>query len=322
MKKPLYRLSAVLLCCVLLCTAVMAAACSIRVTIEDETGTAVPDLSVELCQVTSFDGESHHLTEAFSQAGLSAEELAREGTAEQAETLYQYLLARELEGRILLTNAEGTADFAQLQQGVYLVFERGGQVLAFRPYLICLPAESEGELYYHIASAPKVIDPDSRSIMVMKLWDDDEDAAGLRPDHVQITLLRSGTAIRTVVLNEACSWQHTFSMLPGDGDYWVEETPVRHYAVTCEEVVEGFVLTNTYDPSDGPDVPQKPKPPKPPQEPEPPREPEPPETSEVPQEPSLPQTGFQMWPVYVLMLLGTTLVIWGLAEVCFAKEDT
>ena len=49
--------------------------------------------------------------------------------------------------------------------------------------------------------------------------------------------------------------------------------------------------------------------------------PEKPQEPEVPQEPSLPQTGFVMWYVYVLMLVGTALVIWGLSEVCFAKEE-
>ena len=324
MKKNLYRVLLIFACCVLLCSWALAA-CSIRVTIEDDTGAAVPDLSVELCRVTTFDGEHHSLTAEFAELGLSADTIAREGTAQQAQEVYQYILSRELEGTIHLTNADGAADFAALEQGVYLVFERGGQILSFQPYLVCLPTEREGELYYHITSVPKVMDTDSRSIMVMKLWEDEENAAGVRPDHVQITLYRNGAAIRTVVLNEACFWQHTFTMLPGEGVYTVEETPVRNYTVSCEEVAEGFVLTNTYDPDDpddpddppfvGPDEIPEPRPPMPPQEPDVPHEPE------VPQEPTLPQTGFVMWHVYVLMLVGTALVIWGLAEVCFAREE-
>lgn len=325
MRKKLYRALVLSVCCLLLCTWALAATCSIRVTVKDDRNEAVPDFSVELCRVTAFDGERHSLTEAFSELGISAETLAGEGTAEQAEAIYQYLLARELNGTVLLTDDRGAVDFTALEQGIYLVFERGGQILSFRPYLVCLPTESEGELYYNIASVPKVMDTDSRSIMVMKLWEDEEDAAGRRPDHVQVTLYRDGTAIRTVVLNEACLWQHTFTMLPGDGVYTVEETPVRNYTGSCEEVAEGFVLTNTYDPDDpddpddppfvGPDEIPEPRPPMPPQEPDVPHEPE------VPQEPTLPQTGFVMWYVYVLMLVGTALVIWGLAEVCLSKEE-
>ena len=322
MRKKLYRALILSMCCVLLCTWALAATCSIRVTMKDDRNVAVPDFCVELCRVTTFDGEHHSLTEEFSELGISAEELAGGGTAEQAEEIYQYLLARELSGTILLTDDHGTANFAALEQGIYLVFERGGQVLSFSPYLVCLPTESEGELYYHIASVPKTVSTDSRSIMVMKLWEDEEDAAGHRPDHVQVTLYRDGIAIRTVVLNESCLWQHTFTMLPGDGSYTVEETPVRNYTGSCEEVAEGYVLTNTYDPDDpddppfvGPDEIPEPRPPMPPQEPDVPHEPE------VPQEPTLPQTGFRMWPVYLLMFLGTAFVIWGLAEVCFSKEE-
>ncbi len=329
MKRQLYRLAVLAVCCVFFCATALAAGCSLRVSIEDENKNPVPDISVEVCQVTAFDGESHSLLEEFAELDLTAEELSRERTAEQAERVYQYILAKELSGTIVLTDGMGAANFTSLGKGIYLVFERGGQVLSFSPYLVSLPTWSEGDWYYHLTTTPKTISTDSRSIMVMVLWEDQEDAAGLRPDHVQVTLYRDGVAIRTVVLNEDCQWQHTFTMLPGSGVYSVLQTSVQHYATRYEEVAEGFLVINAYDPDgDDPDPPwppidpdDHPDPPSPPIDPdEIPGEPELPEEPQ-PNEPTLPQTGFRIWPVYLLLLLGAALVIWGLAEVLFAKEE-
>ena len=158
---------------------------------------------------------------------------------------------------------------------------------------------------------------DSKSVLVMKQWEDDDNAAGRRPKHIEVTLYRDGAAIRTVVLNERCDWQHTFHMLPGEGEYTVEEKAVRGYEVTYEETAEGFVIVNTYVPSGKPDRPDDPTPPY-----EPPYEPEQPQEPGQPQEPQLPQTGFRMLPVYVMLICGTLMVIWGLVEVCLGREDT
>jgi len=87
-----------------------------------------------------------------------------------------------------------------------------------------------------------------------------------------------------------------------------------------ETVEEGFALINTYA-NDLPDDPDDPKPPfpKPPADPEDPQEPEAPEE---PAEPELPQTGFQMWPIYLMLGVGVVLVVMGLAEVWMSREVT
>lgn len=313
-KRKLHRVVFVLLSLVLLCQVAAAAECSLRVTLTDEKQVPIAGISVELCCVAAMEDGEFVLTEEFAQLEFSAKELAQQATVEMAQGVWQYVLANELGGTVLATSERGWADFAALEEGVYLVFERGGQAVSFQPYLVSLPTEQDGQMYYNIHSAPKAVSPDSRSIMVMKLWEDRDDAAGRRPDHLKITLCRDGTAIRTVVLNERCGWQHTFHMLPVEGVYTVEETKVRNYEGVCEEVPEGFVLTNTYVPSDEPGHP--------PVQPSKPQTPEEPTQPELPQEPSLPQTGFRMWPVYALLGLGTVLVLWGLAEVCLGREDT
>lgn len=48
------------------------------------------------------------------------------------------------------------------------------------------------------------------SVSVRKIWDDDHNAAGIRPDHVTITLNNG----MSVTLNERNGWQATITDLP------------------------------------------------------------------------------------------------------------
>jgi len=319
--KLLRRMVFLMLCAALLCHAVFAVSCSLRVTLLDANEQPIANMGVEICRVAALENDRFVLTQEFAALGIAPEDLIGADTVDAAQAAYQYILANELEGTILLTGSRGWVDFTALEEGIYLVFERGGQIVSFHPYFVALPTEQDGQLYYNIHSTPKAISDDSRSILVMKQWEDNGDRLGLRPNHIKVTLYRDGIAIRTVVLNEKCGWQHTFQMLPGEGEYTVEEAPVRHYEFTCEEVAEGFVLINTYTPSSGPDDPPDVGGDEidPPDDPIPPAEPD---DTQTPEEPSLPQTGFQMWPVYLLLGLGSALVIWGLAEVCLRREDT
>ena len=312
-KKTLFRSLILCLCCVLLCGSVWAATGSLRVSVLHQE-VPVPDVAVELCRVADLEDTVFVLTEPFAELHLDPAEMAQSLSAEQAEQVYQFVMQKELEGTVALTNREGHADFYTIPDGLYLVFERGGQAVAFRPYLLTIPTGDR----YGVYSVPKTNSGDVKNIAVFKEWDDDDDAAGKRPESISITLSHDGIPIRSVLLNEACGWEHTFLMLPQEGTYTVEEKSVSNYTCTCEEVFEGFVLTNTYIPGS---TPGKPKP-----EPEPdlpvgpdeiPEKPLPPE--EQP-EPALPQTGFRMWPVYGMLALGVALTVWGLTDVCLGKE--
>ena len=324
-KKTLFQSFILFLCCILLCGVVFADTGSLRVTILNQK-IPVKDIAVELCLVADLEGETYTLTEDFADLHVSPEDMVQELSAEQAEQVCQYVMQKELEGTIVLTDWEGNADYYTISDGLYLVFERGGQAVAFRPYLITIPTDGK----YSIYSVPKTNSDDVKNIAVFKEWDDNEDAAGKRPETISVTLSHNGTAIRSVALNEACGWAHTFLMLTADGVYTVEEAQVPNYTCNVEEVFEGFLLTNVYtpepdDPGPTPRPPHKPEPPyepERPEEPEWPEEPEVPEETEKPGEPMLPQTGFRMWPVYGMLALGVVLTVLGLTDVCLGKEET
>jgi len=322
MKAYLKKAVALLLCCVFLCCPVSAADdCSLRVLIKDEDKNPLGLVNVDLCQVTSFDGAAHTLLEDYAHLGVTAEELNAALSAENAELVYQYIYANEIDGQRIETNSSGAADFVGLPQGIYLVFDSGDQPITFHPYLVELPAETPTGLANSVISEPKVVTVDSHTVLVAIEWLDDDNAAGKRPESVEVKLYRqqnaagkaSGRAevpFRSVVLNEKCQWQHIFHMLPMSGDYTVQGIEVSEYTlVEIEPVAEGYVLIYQYTPAATPpdDDPPKPTPPTP----------KPPKDNDK----ELPQTGFRLMPIYAMLGIGSVLVVLGMVDLCVKKEE-
>ena len=97
--------------------------------------------------------------------------------------------------------------------------------------------------------------PDDTSINVTKIWDDQNDAAGLRPRSIQVALTRNGTDIDTVTLSSSNNWSYAWSDLPtmlpdGTGSraqYSVREiTQILGYSVTVSGSGTSYTITNYY----------------------------------------------------------------------------
>ncbi len=74
------------------------------------------------------------------------------------------------------------------------------------------------------------------AIEVVKVWDDDDNAAGKRPDHVDVKIFADGTEKTVLSLNAAGEWKAISVMSSGKPD--VE--------LTCEEIVpEGYTLVSS-----------------------------------------------------------------------------
>lgn len=329
--KHLHRVFALLLGCVLLCCPVFAEeACSLRVNIMDAERNGVPHFNVELLPVTAFDGTDHILLPDFDELGITAAELDADHSAERAERVFQYMHAKGLSGHVVSTGRYGVADFGVLDQGIYLVFDRGNQIFTFPPYLVELPTQTPGGSVYHLNSEPKTVSTDSQTLMVAIEWLDDDNAAGVRPEAVEVFLMRDTASVllaasttpaatvaeRTVTLSPTCHWQHTFHTLPYGNSYTVEGSTVPEYTlVEIEEVMEGFILYYAYTPSQTPNPPTPPSP-----GPWPGPWPNPPHPDTPGSEPTLPQTGFKMFPVYALLGVGAVMVVLGMVDLCIKEE--
>ncbi|MDO4747163.1 MAG: Cna B-type domain-containing protein [Candidatus Saccharibacteria bacterium] len=89
---------------------------------------------------------------------------------------------------------------------------------------------------------------------VAKIWEDDGDRDGLRPDELEITLLRDGAIYRNVVLT-ADDWAYEWTDLPRAGEdateyvYTVVEEDLSNYDSDGGKMVDGvFTFTNTHEP--------------------------------------------------------------------------
>ena len=70
-------------------------------------------------------------------------------------------------------------------------------------------------------------------LQIKKVWEDDDDAAGKRPDSVDVKVLGNGTEIGTVTLTKDEGWKKLYVMATGEADL----------VLTCEEIVpEGYTL--------------------------------------------------------------------------------
>ena len=103
-----------------------------------------------------------------------------------------------------------------------------------------------------------------KRISVEKVWDDENDKDGKRPDTITIELVKDGTATGEILsLNDENDWKDTFIIKDYDEDaeYTVQEKPVPdgYKCVVTGDAENGFTITNTHSPKPDP-VPDDPDP--------------------------------------------------------------
>lgn len=286
-----------------------------------ETETAADNVDFSIYRVASVNSAvSFTPTEEFAKYnvwGGDATWLSR------ASTLAGYVardnLAPYREGT---SDEEGKLAFTELEKGLYLVVggskRMNGYIYTPVPFLISMPFTEDG--YSWLAEVETFCkytrrrpgtpggneennDPETLEYRVIKVWNDDDNAADMRPEEVTVDLLRDGEVYNTVTLSDANSWRASWSGLDSAASWQVVEREVENYSAVVEQRGGTYVVTNTYsdgdieiiDPNipldDNPDV-----------EIDEPRVP----TGE------LPYTGVLWWPVYPLAVLGMALIIFGI----------
>ncbi len=97
--------------------------------------------------------------------------------------------------------------------------------------------------------------PGKTSVTVVKAWDDQDDADGIRPESVTVELYKNGEATGdTLILSADNNWTGSFTELDEytDGvknEYTVKEDAVEGYATEITGDAEsGYVITNTHTP--------------------------------------------------------------------------
>lgn len=102
-------------------------------------------------------------------------------------------------------------------------------------------------------------EPETIEIPVKKIWKDEDDKDGIRPDAVTILLLANDEETKsTLILKKDNDWSGTFSNLPKKAgeqeiNYTIKEVPVDGYTTAITgSVTEGYTVTNTHTPEEKP----------------------------------------------------------------------
>ena len=99
---------------------------------------------------------------------------------------------------------------------------------------------------------------ETNDIVVTKVWADDDNESGKRPESVTIILLANDSEYARVELSETNEWTHTFEDVPVNDEnhkeivYSVKEEVVPEgYEVSYEETSDGFIIHNVLGKGDG-----------------------------------------------------------------------
>lgn len=317
-RKKLLMLVLILAAFVLATTAAYGARTSaMTVTILDEDENPVPGVTVELYRVTE-----PHLQDAEGIDGIIE--------------IFEYIWSEEKYGITETTGLDGKVTFSGLTDGLYIAFDRGGQAVYFDPFIVRFPYGPPDNPIPHVYATPKTSESSTMAVHVTKKWDDNNNAAGKRPENVLVCLVMDDVAIATATLNEENNWKYNFAGLNKDKEYTVTEFKVKDYETTYSGSQEtGYIITNTYNgpPPPGPTDPDDPVDPDdpyvPPADPDDPEVPEPPGTDPEnpdkpdkpeepdkpkpkPDKPKIPQTGANRMMSWILLAGGAALVVGGI----------
>ena len=111
------------------------------------------------------------------------------------------------------------------------------------------PTDESGRYYYYEITNTFSVPDTKIEFPVEKVWDDNNNEAGERPDSVDIAVVRNGKVFQTKNVTSAMDWKYTFTELPkydefGNEYYYevIELDRLDNYETT----IENGVITNTY----------------------------------------------------------------------------
>lgn len=269
-------------------------------------GKIVEGLDITLYKVGEPRVENHNLyfdLQVESDIDLNGGAI----TADQIEALAKGLSDAEKESLFagMETSTEAGAFFEGMDVGVYLVVKTSKDRYSFDPFLIYLPqteTDEETETSYwefDVEAEPKTTyksnpTPD-KSLTVKKVWADNNDEKGLRPDAIEVQLLKDGQAYgNPVVLDKSVKWSYTWEDLDRDSEWSVVELEVEGYTSSVKKSGSTVTITNTLKDEPPVEIPDDPTPKDPGEEIEDP---------DVPLG-DLPQTGLLQWPIPLMALAG------------------
>lgn len=275
------------------------------ITIKAEHGEhiAIPDVTFHLYPVASVATDGHLIYEApFDNLNLTTQPLSEENIQSLSNTLSAYVKAQNISAsQTKATGPSGVLTFSltdyQEPGKIYLILgdsliTANQEKLSFQPLLVQIPYQTNGNLHPIIIPKPiKLPDETNKELSVVKVWKNDTEQ--VRPESITVGLYKNGKKQAEQILNEANSWRYTFTNLTGVDDWQIiEEKVPSGYTVAINETTSTIVITNTK--STPPTITKTPP------------------TTTTTTTKHLPQTGVLWWPVTVLSIIGSFLLVIGI----------
>lgn len=226
-----------------------------------DNGQGIAGVEMSVYKAADLSGTSYVLTEAFDGSGILVNDLSTADKKNRAAAaLFAYASEKGISGTKTETDVHGNANFSRLTHGIYLVAQTKA-VSGFKtipPYLVYIPGKTiGGSPIYNVLSNVKTERDNGGSggggdktfsVSVTKIWDDSDNADGIRPKSVGVSLLRSGKKYKTATISAENGWKYTFSGLSGtENAYTVEEDAVAGYTASYTgNASSGFVITNRH----------------------------------------------------------------------------
>ena len=225
-----------------------------------DNGQGIVGVEMSVYKAADLSAGSYVLTEPFLASGVLVNNLTTTDSKNAAAaTLFAYASEKGITGSKAVTDAHGNARFSGLTNGIYLVAQTRA-VSGFKtisPYLVYIPGKTAGgSPIYNVLSNVKTERDNGGSgggdktfsVSVTKIWDDSDNADGIRPQSVVVTLLRSGKKYKTATLSKENGWKHIFSGLSGtEKAYTIEEAAVTGYTASYTgSATGGFMITNRH----------------------------------------------------------------------------
>lgn len=219
----------------------------------------------KIADADSDEDTGYRITDDFNKSGIQVKDiLYTENLSEIAENLSDYAKDKSVEAQSeAMTNNDGYLKFSGLSDGIYLIrqintktdFERLGYTYTTEPYIVAIPSlDSNGNEVRSIICQPKGIlkelEKKEMSLTVYKVWKDDNNKKGIRPDMIKVGLYKNGALEKEADLNAGNNWMYVWNNLDTDYSWSVKELKVpTGYSTSVSNNDQIWTITNTYKPT-------------------------------------------------------------------------
>lgn len=201
-----------------------------------------PDLSITKAAPESEyqEGETVPFTVTVKQTteNLTGKNVVVTDTLPDELTLVGDPLLSGAEGTVTVNGNTWTAKIPELADGqtALITFScKAGEVRVEKEVTNTAKATME-DVKEKEASEAVTIRPNPMTLKVEKVWEDQEDFYGLRPEQVTVELLQDGKKMKELSLTAGKDWEGTFVDLPE----WKTETEKYEYQIKEVQVPEGY----------------------------------------------------------------------------------